>query len=98
MADDAASIGPSGLRDDHNIVQIRIADHGPGIPRDQWDSLFLPFQRLSDDALGLGLGLAVARGFTEAMGGHIYPAETPGGGATIVIEMPCTSTPEGGKQ
>lgn len=98
VADDAASIGPSGRRDDHNIVQIRIADHGPGIPRDQWDSLFLPFQRLSDDALGLGLGLAVARGFTEAMGGHIYPAETPGGGATIVIEMPCAPTPEGGKQ
>jgi two-component system sensor histidine kinase KdpD len=52
--------------------------------------VFAPFQRLGDrDATtGVGLGLSVARGFTEAMGGTIRIEDTPGGGLTVVISLP----------
>jgi two-component system sensor histidine kinase KdpD len=52
--------------------------------------MFEPFQRLGDHdtATGVGLGLAVARGFTEVMGGTITAGETPGGGLTMTVRMP----------
>jgi two-component system sensor histidine kinase KdpD len=52
--------------------------------------MFEPFQRLGDHdtATGVGLGLAVARGFTEVMGGNIAASETPGGGLTMTVRMP----------
>jgi two-component system sensor histidine kinase KdpD len=52
--------------------------------------MFRPFQRLgdTDPATGLGLGLAVARGFTEVMGGALEAESTPGGGLTMVVELP----------
>jgi K+-sensing histidine kinase KdpD len=70
-------------------VRLVIADAGPGVPADHRDRIFEPFQRLHDrSTTGLGLGLAIARGFTEAMGGQITPAETPGGGLTMIISLP----------
>jgi two-component system sensor histidine kinase KdpD len=71
-------------------VVLRIADTGPGIPDHDQDRLFAPFQRLGDvpQQEGVGLGLAVARGFTEAMGGTIATEETPGGGLTFVLDLP----------
>jgi two-component system, OmpR family, sensor histidine kinase KdpD len=71
-------------------VELRIADHGPGIPADRRDDVFLPFQRLgdTDNDTGLGLGLALARGFTESMGGTIEVDDTPGGGLTVVVRLP----------
>jgi two-component system sensor histidine kinase KdpD len=71
-------------------VELRVVDHGPGLPRDAGDALFQPFQRLGDrDATpGVGLGLSVAKGFTEAMGGAIRAEDTPGGGLTVVISLP----------
>ncbi|TCO54890.1 sensor histidine kinase [Actinocrispum wychmicini] len=72
-------------------VELRVVDHGPGVPRGAEDtSLFTPFQRLGDrDATpGVGLGLSVAKGFTEAMGGTIRAEDTPGGGLTVVISFP----------
>lgn len=69
---------------------IRIIDTGPGVPPEQQDRLFEPFQRLGDvpRGEGVGLGLAVARGLTEAMGGTLTVEDTPGGGLTFVLDLP----------
>ncbi len=70
-------------------VIINIVDEGPGIPRGTEEQLFEPFQRLGDrdNTSGVGLGLSVARGFVEAMGGTIQATDTPGGGLTIEIDL-----------
>lgn len=72
------------------LVQIRIADHGPGIPPARREQVFLPFQRLgdTDNLTGLGLGLALSKGFTEGMGGSLDAEDTPGGGLTVVVSLP----------
>jgi two-component system sensor histidine kinase KdpD len=74
-------------------VEIRVVDRGPGIPAADHDRVFLPFQRLGDrdNHSGVGLGLALSRGLTEAMGGTLIPEETPGGGLTMIIKMPIRS-------
>ncbi len=71
-------------------VELRVVDHGRGLPRDAGGAVFAPFQRLGDrDATtGVGLGLSVAKGFMEAMGGTIRAEDTPGGGLTVVISLP----------
>jgi two-component system sensor histidine kinase KdpD len=71
-------------------VELRIIDHGRGLKKGTADSAFAPFQRLGDrDATpGVGLGLSVAKGFTEAMGGSIRAEDTPGGGLTVVVRLP----------
>ena len=70
-------------------VDVRVVDRGPGVPRDERSRLFKPFQRLGDagQSEGVGLGLAVAKGFIEAMGGEIEADDTPGGGLTIVARL-----------
>ncbi|TDN90984.1 DUF4118 domain-containing protein [Microbacterium sp. BK668] len=71
-------------------AQIRIVDHGMGVPHERQDDIFAPFQRLgdTDNTTGLGLGLALSRGFAEGMGGTLTPEDTPGGGLTMVAEFP----------
>jgi two-component system, OmpR family, sensor histidine kinase KdpD len=71
-------------------IQVRVIDHGPGIPRSVADRVFVPFQRLgdTDNTTGIGLGLALSRGLTEAMQGTLVPEETPGGGLTMVVNLP----------
>ncbi|MGE0783066.1 DUF4118 domain-containing protein [Mycolicibacterium sp.] len=70
-------------------VLIAVADEGPGVARDAAEALFAPFQRLGDHdtSSGVGLGLSVARGFVEAMGGSISATDPPGGGLTVEIEL-----------
>jgi two-component system sensor histidine kinase KdpD len=72
-------------------VQVRIVDRGPGVPDADKDRIFQAFQRVGDTPRGdgLGLGLAVARGLMTVMGGSLSPEDTPGGGLTMVIELPC---------
>jgi two-component system sensor histidine kinase KdpD len=72
-------------------VDLRVVDHGAGIPVDQREQVFQPFQRLGDSpqgGTGVGLGLAVARGFVDAMGGELLVEDTPGGGTTMVVSLP----------
>jgi len=82
----------SALRD---RVELRIIDRGPGIPEDHRDQMFVPFQRLgdTDNTTGVGLGLALSRGLTEAMGGTLEPDETPGGGLTMTLSLPAVPGP-----
>ncbi len=71
-----------------NRVDLRVIDDGPGVPEEKREELFRPFQRLGDRSHeGVGLGLAVAQGFVEALGGQLEAEETPGGGLTMVIRM-----------
>jgi two-component system sensor histidine kinase KdpD len=70
-------------------VELRVVDRGPGIPADDRDRVFVPFQRLgdTDNTSGVGLGLALSRGLTEVLGGTLDPEETPGGGLTMIISL-----------
>ncbi len=69
-------------------VELRVVDHGPGVEQHDRARIFEPFQRRGDSGTGVGLGLAVARGLTEAQGGTLEAASTPGGGLTMVLELP----------
>ncbi|MEV7319507.1 ATP-binding protein [Streptomyces sp. NPDC093970] len=71
-------------------VEVRVVDRGPGVPDEAKERIFEPFQRYGDAprGAGVGLGLAVARGFTEAMGGTLTAEDTPGGGLTMVLSLP----------
>jgi two-component system sensor histidine kinase KdpD len=70
-------------------VQLRVIDSGPGIPAQRREDVFMPFQRLgdTDNTVGVGLGLALSKGFVEAMGGTLDVEDTPGGGLTMVVEL-----------
>jgi two-component system sensor histidine kinase KdpD len=80
--------GPDGT------VELRIVDRGEGIAPERRDDMFAPFQRFgdTDNGTGLGLGLALSKGFTEGMGGRLTPADTPGGGLTMVLSLPEADT------
>jgi two-component system sensor histidine kinase KdpD len=82
-------IAASAHRD---TIQVQIIDHGPGIPPADREAVFAPFQRRDDHSSaggqGVGLGLAIARGFVEAMHGTITLDDTPGGGLIATIELP----------
>jgi two-component system sensor histidine kinase KdpD len=69
-------------------VTIEVVDHGPGVAPDRMEEIFAPFQHFGDrTTTGVGLGLAIARGFTEAMGGTLAASVTPGGGLTMTITL-----------
>ncbi|MHA7208838.1 sensor histidine kinase [Arthrobacter sp. MDT1-65] len=90
-----ASIGGTGraLINGFPASELRVIDHGHGVSRDDVDAMFRPFQRLDDapSGAGVGLGLAVAKGFTEVMGGVLDAEQTPGGGLTLVIRLPIST-------
>jgi two-component system, OmpR family, sensor histidine kinase KdpD len=74
-----------------DMVRIEVVDHGPGVPDEQKERIFEPFTRVGDRHPGVGLGLAVAKGFAEAMGGRIAAVDTPGGGLTVTVTLPVAS-------
>ena len=73
-------------------VELRVIDHGPGIPEAAREHVFDQFYRVRGNGRpeGTGMGLAICRGIVEALGGTIRAERTPGGGATFVISLPAT--------
>ncbi|NYD43834.1 sensor histidine kinase [Nocardioides panaciterrulae] len=78
-----------GTRVQPDEITVQVTDRGPGVPPEDRDRMFEPFQRLDDGAPGgLGLGLAVARGLAGAVGGNLRVEDTPGGGLTMLLDVP----------
>lgn len=93
VLENAARFTPPGRRIDVGVarwqdgVQVRVADRGPGIPKEDRERVFEPFVR-GESSAGTGLGLAIARAIVEAHGGTIRLGDVPGGGTAVVIELP----------
>jgi signal transduction histidine kinase len=100
LVDNARRFSPPGApvrveaacddQDDSGPIRLWVVDSGPGVPESDWPHIFAPFQRLDDriSNSGVGLGLAIARGFVEAMHGTLTPSTTPGGGLSMTITLP----------
>jgi two-component system sensor histidine kinase KdpD len=75
-----------------NRVCLAVVDHGPGVPAEDRERIFDEFVRrhAPTDGRGTGLGLTIVRAMVEAHGGSVWCDETPGGGATFVVELPAT--------
>ena len=70
-------------------ARIKVVDHGPGVPKARRELLFEPFQRFGQGTpRGAGLGLTVARGFTEAMDGVLIADGSEGGGLIMRLRLP----------
>jgi two-component system, OmpR family, sensor histidine kinase KdpD len=79
-------------------VLLEIIDHGRGVPDELKEQMFEPFQRLGrgtdpTGGAGVGLGLAVVKGFLDTMGGSVQAADTPGGGLTMRVRLPSATAP-----
>jgi two-component system sensor histidine kinase KdpD len=79
-------------REDGDRVVLEVMDHGAGVPGDLKGRIFEPFLRLEERSPGVGLGLAVAKGFAEAMGGTIAAVDTAGGGLTMRVTLPAVAS------
>jgi len=79
-------------REDGDRVVLEVVDHGAGVPGDLKERIFEPFLRLEERSPGVGLGLAVAKGFAEAMGGTIAAVDTAGGGLTMRVTLPAVAS------
>ncbi len=77
-------------------VEVRVVDHGPGVPAERRAGMFEAFQRVgdTDNSVGIGLGLALSKGFAEGMGGTLEAEDTPGGGLTMVVQLPVEASTE----
>ncbi|HVT68954.1 MAG TPA: ATP-binding protein [Trebonia sp.] len=95
LIDNAVRHSPEGapvtvraaLRPDGTAAEISVTDSGPGVPAARREEIFGPFPRREHDA-GAGLGLMIARTFTEAHGQRIWAEDAPGGGARFCFTLP----------
>ena len=79
-------------------VRLRVEDQGPGIPADQMDRVFVPFDRLGAERTGVqgaGLGLALSQGLMEAMDGAIDVASVVGRGSVFTVSLASAQAPGG---
>ncbi|RPA56926.1 sensor histidine kinase KdpD [Gordonia oryzae] len=91
----ATSVDESDPQSPRTIIEV--VDHGPGIPVERREQIFDDFRQGSDrngSDGGVGLGLSVARGFTSTMGGNLAIVDTPGGGTTMVVDLPAIEQSE----
>ncbi len=104
----ALAFSPAGQRPglrahrDGDAVVLEIIDHGRGVPDELKDTMFEPFRRLDgrggdpSGGTGVGLGLAVVRGFLDTMGGTVRATDTPGGGLTMEVTLACAAASTAG--
>jgi len=80
-----------------NRLEVKVSDHGPGIPAADRSRVFDEFYRkdVGNRRGGTGLGLAIARAIVTAHGGSMWTEETPGGGTTVGFRLPLTRAEEG---
>jgi two-component system sensor histidine kinase KdpD len=76
---------------DARYLDLLVIDRGPGVDLSMVDTMVAPFQRLGDEGSGAGLGLTVAAGFINVLGGSLRMENTPGGGLTVVVAIPMAS-------
>jgi two-component system, OmpR family, sensor histidine kinase KdpD len=75
------------------VVRVTVSDRGPGIPKDDRDRIFEPFERGGVPASGTGLGLAISNAIVIAHGGRMWVSDNPMGGAAFTFELPCGIEP-----
>ncbi len=98
LIDNAIKYSPPGTplelsaEADGDFLTLRVSDRGLGIPAEDREKVFGKFFRVqrNDGMPGTGLGLSICRGIVEAHDGRIWAEERPGGGSTLVIELPVT--------
>ncbi|WP_260417981.1 cell wall metabolism sensor histidine kinase WalK, partial [Pseudomonas cichorii] len=80
------------IEDQPGRVKISVIDHGPGIAPEFHETVFEPFYRLEGsrnrNSGGVGMGMTIAREAALRMGGELYLTQTPGGGLTVVLDLP----------
>jgi two-component system sensor histidine kinase KdpD len=76
-------------------VRVSVTDRGPGIPREDRERVFQPFERGSGEATGTGLGLAIANAIVVSHGGRMWAQDAPSGGATLTFELPTSNGSDG---
>jgi signal transduction histidine kinase len=73
---------------DATRIRVTVGDRGPGIPKEERERVFEPFERGDGEGKGTGLGLAIAKAVVQAHGGRIWAQDMPGGGAAVTFELP----------
>jgi signal transduction histidine kinase len=85
-------IGITAASSENGVVEIRVADRGPGIPEDEQSHIFDPFYRgrraLQDQIHGAGLGLNLVKKIIEAHGGTVRVKSAPDEGAEFIVRIP----------